>query len=345
MNRVLSVGDVRAAAGEVGKGKLGAVELADGSKASIPVVVINGAQDGPILTVVAGVHGTEISGIGALLEVVRDVHPRSLRGALIAVPGANPLAYRVGQHITPIDNKNLSGPWYPPEGDVAEASITERMAAFITEALEKANYVIDMHANPLPSIPFVLTSLSMCASKKMAEEVSKMAAAYGVTVIDWPATKATTIRNICVANGKPAITPELAGNIFLWNEITEIGTRGIKNVMKALGMLDAPLESQPCTVLNGQFTLYGWLYAQRGGLMKVLKAPGERIEKGEKVIELMDVYGDVVDDVIMPITGYCWAFTGGSGGIHAVSEGTKLAYVFADKRELNEGGRGSLSDM
>jgi predicted deacylase len=345
MNRVLSVGDVKAAAGEVGKGKLGAVELADGSKASIPVVVMNGTQDGPVLTVVAGVHGTELSGIGALLEVLRDVHPRSLRGALIAVPGANPLAYRVGQHITPIDNTNLSGPWYPPEGALAETSITERMAAFITEALNEADYVIDMHANPLPSIPFVLTSLSMCASKEMVEEVSKMAAAYGVTVIDWPATKATTIRNICVANGKPAITPELAGNIFLWNEITEIGTRGIKNVMKALGMLDGPLEPQPCTILNGQFTLHGWLYAQRGGLMKVLKAPGERIEKGETVIELMNVYGDVVDNVMMPITGYCWAFTGGGGGIHAVSEGTKLAYVFVDKRELSEGGRGSLSDM
>jgi predicted deacylase len=345
MKRVLSVGGVKAAAGEVGRGNLGAVELADGSKASVPVIVINGAEDGPILTVVAGVHGTELSGVGALLEVVRDVDPRSLRGALIAVPGANPLAYRVGQHITPIDNKNLSGPWYPPEGDLAEASITERMAAFITEALDEADYVIDMHANPLPSMPFVLTSLSMCASKEMAEEVSKMAAAYGVTVIDWPATKATTIRNICVVNGKPAITPELAGNIFLWSEITEVGTRGIKNVMKSLGMLDGAPEPQPCGVLDGEFTLYGWLYAQRGGLMKVLKAPGERIEKGDTVVELMNVYGDVVDTVTMPITGYCWAFTGGCGGIHAVSEGTKLAYVFADKRELGEGGGDSLSDM
>ena len=345
MNRVLSAGDVTAAAGEVGKGQLGAVELADGSKASIPVVVINGAEDGPVLTVTAGVHGTEVSGVGALLEVVRGVQPRSLRGALIAIPGANPLAYRVGQHITPIDNKNLSGPWFPPKSDMEEASITERMASFITEALDKADYVIDMHANPLPSIPFVLTSLSMCASEVMTEEVSKMANAYGVTVIDWPATEATTIRNICVANGKPAITPELAGNIFLWKEITEVGTRGIKNVMKALGMLDGSPEPQPCVVLNGQYTLYGWLYAQRGGLMRILKAPGERIDKGDTVVELMNVYGDVVEEVTMPITGYCWAFTGGCGGIHAVSEGTKLAYVFADERELKDSGHGSLSDM
>lgn len=345
MNHALSVGDVTAAAGEVKKGQLGAVELADGSKASIPVVVMNGAEDGPVLTVVAGVHGTELSGVGALLEVIRVVQPHSLKGALIAVPGANPLAYRVGQHITPIDNKNLSGPWFPPKGDIKKASITERMAAFITEALEKADYVIDMHANPLPSIPFVLTSLSMCASEEMAEQVSKMASAYGVTVIDWPATEATTIRNICVANGKPAITPELAGNIFLWKEITEVGTRGIMNVMKTLGMLDGLPEAQSCKVLAGDYTLYGWLHAQRGGLMKVLKAPGERIVKGDTVVELMNVYGDVVDKVTMPITGYCWAFTGGCGGIHAVSEGAKLAYVFADKRELEDSRHESLSDM
>lgn len=345
MKHVLAIGDVNAAVGEVGKGNLGAVELADGSKARVPVVVVNGSEDGPILTVVAGVHGTELSGVGALLDVVRDVNPLSLRGALIAIPGANPLAYRVGQHVTPIDNKNLSGPWYPPECAFSEASITERLASFITEGLEAADYVIDMHANPLPSIPFVLTSLSMCASTNMAEAVSKMASAYGVTVIDWPATKATTIRNICVAKGKPAITPELAGNIFLWSGITEIGTRGIKNVMKYLEMLDGSLEPQPCNVLDGEFTLYGWLYAQRGGLMKVLKSPGERIEKGDRVIDLMNVYGDIVDTVTMPVNGYCWAFTGGCGGIHAVSEGTKLAYVFAEKDELSERGAGPLSDM
>jgi len=345
MKRDLSIGAVTAKPGELVKGSLGSVELADGSRASIPLILANGVDDGPVLTVVAGVHGTELSGIGALLRVVRDLDPHALHGSLIAVPGANPLAYRVGEHITPIDGKNLSGPWYPPKESTPKRSITERIGYYINAALDAADYVIDMHANPLPSMPFVLTSLSMCSSPDMEHEVSRLAEAYGVTVIDWPAKEATTIRNICVKRGKPAITPELAGNIFLWKEITDVGYRGIRNVMRMLGMLDDATEPQTCKVLHGDFLLYGWLYAQRGGLMNILKSPGERIERGETVVELLNVYGDVLEEVTMPVQGYCWAFTGGLNGIHAVSEGEKLAYVFADRGNLGSDAADALSDM
>lgn len=345
MKRVLSVGDAQASPGEIAKGTLGAVELADGSKATIPLIIINGTDNGPILTVIAGVHGTEISGIGALLGVVQSVEPCVLKGALLAIPGANPLAYRVGQHITPIDKMNLSGPWYPPSEGMEKASITARMANYINYALEKADYVIDMHANPLPSMPFVLTSVGLCPNEAVEKGVRKISEAYGVTVIDWPTQTATTIRNICVQRGKPSITPELSGNIFLWDEITSIGTRGIKNVMKAIGMLAGDPEPQPVDVLKGNFKLYGWLYAQRGGFMVVKKKPGEKIKKGDTAVEIVNVYGDVIQEVKMPINGYCWAFTGGVGGIHAVSEGTKLAYVFAEAKEIEGQKTGSLSDM
>ena len=118
-----------------------------------------------------------------------------------------------------------------------KVSITERMANHINEALEKADYVIDMHANPLPSMPFVLTSLGLCPTVEVEKEAKKIANAFGATVIDWPTNTATTIRNICVVRGKPSITPEFSGNIYMWDEITNIGIRGIKNVTKAIGML------------------------------------------------------------------------------------------------------------
>jgi len=68
--------------------------------------------------------------------------------------------------------------------------------------------------------------------------------------------------------------------------------------------------------------------------MYVRREPGELIRKGETAVEIVDVYGDVIQDVQMPINGYCWSFTGGVHGSHAVSEGDRLAYVFADTKEL-----------
>ena len=334
MKEVLKVGDAAAKPGEIAKGSLGSVEMADGSRAHVPVINVNGAQDGPILTVIAAIHGTEISGIGAIHQVVKSIDPKKLRGALIAVPGGNPLAVRVGAYTTPIDGKNLSGPWYLPAVDLEPANITQRMAICINEALDKADFVIDVHANPLPSIPFVLTDLEMCPDTRIKSDVIRMAKAFGLTTINWPRKKATSIRDICSQNGKPAITHELAGNIYMWDEVNEIGARGIRNVMRELGMLDDEAEKQADAKIEGDLTFYGWLIAQRGGLMCVRKRPGELIRKGETAIEIVNFHGDVIQEVTMPINGYCWSFTGGVNGSHAVSEGDHLAYIFADTKEI-----------
>jgi len=334
MREVLKVGDAAAKPGEIAKGSLGSVEMADGSRAHVPVINVNGAQEGPILTVIAAIHGTEISGIGAIHQVVKSIDPKKLRGALIAVPGGNPLAVRVGAYTTPIDGKNLSGPWYLPAVQREPANITQRMAICINEALDKANFVIDVHANPLPSIGFVLTDLEMCPDARIKSDVTRMAKAFGLTTINWPRRQATSIRDICSQNGKPAITHELPGNIYMWDDVNEIGARGIRNVMRELGMLDGELEKQTDAKIEGDLTFYGWLIAQRGGLMCVRKRPGELIRKGETAIEIVNFHGDVIQDVKMPINGYCWSFTGGVNGSHAVSEGDHLAYIFTDTKEI-----------
>jgi hypothetical protein len=74
--------------------------------------------------------------------------------------------------------------------------------------------------------------------------------------------------------------------------------------------------------------------------MYVKTRPGVKIKKDEVAIEILNVYGDVVQEVKMPISGYCWSFTGGVGGSHAVSEGDKLAYVFTEVKEL--GGKSTI---
>src|SRR5262245_36009380 len=93
--------DLRVEPGSVGKGILGSVGLADGNRIGVPVVILNGAEDGPTLLVAAAVHGQEVNGTGALLRVVRETDPRRMRGRLIAIPVANPFAFQVGSYFTP----------------------------------------------------------------------------------------------------------------------------------------------------------------------------------------------------------------------------------------------------
>jgi len=336
MRDVLKVGETEAKPGEIVKGCLGSVEIADSSKVTIPLININGAEDGPVLTVVSGVHGRELSGIGALLAAIKEIGPVSMRGALLGIPGANPLAIRAGVYKTPVDEVNLSGPWFLPPLEQEKASITYRMACCINEALEKADYVLDMHANGLPSMPFVLTCLGLCQNDKVKKETERIAEAFGLTVINSSSKQVRNIMTACVNQGKPAIEIEMAGNIYLWKSIYSVGSRGILNVMKAIGMLDGDLEKQDVNVIPGELEQWGFLYAQRGGLMFVKKEPGEWITKGETVIEIVNTYGDVVEEVVMPVDGFCRSFRSGFHGTNAVSEGERLAYVVIDRGSKSE---------
>ena len=334
MNKAIALGNTRTEPGEASKGRLGTVELADGSMAPVPLIVVNGVEEGPVLTVVSAIHGTEVSTIGALFDVIKSLDPKKLRGTLVGVPGGNPIAVRTGTYITPVDFVNLSGPWYLPAVEPSRATITQRMARYINDALDIADYVIDMHANPLPSMPFVLKGVEIAPDERTKSETNRIAEAFGTTVISSLGTHTTNIRASCTKQGKPALTAELAGNIYLWDEVNAVGARGTRNVMRAVGMLDGPMETQSVEVMKGDFVFCDYLVTQRGGLMFVLKRPGEKVEKGDTVIEIRDVYGDVIEKVLMPVNGYCWSFTGGANGSHAVSEGDKLAYVFTEADAL-----------
>jgi len=333
MKKALKVGNIEAGPGKIAKGPLGHVEVADGSKAEVPLIIVNGAEDGPILTVVAAVHGNEICAVGALLDVIKKTDPAQLRGALIGIPGANPLAIRVGTRYSYIECGNL-GAWDTGPLNQESDNITRRLAYIVSHALEKADYVLDMHSNPFPAIPYVGTAVQLCPNENVKKEVKKIAEAYGVTIINHDKDKVASIRDLYCYRGVPALTPELVGGIFMWESITQVGTRGIMNIMKAVGMIDGQIEKQEAKIVTGDLVGCGRLYAQRGGYMYAKKEPGDLIKKGETVFDIVNAYGDVVQEVKMPVNGYCWAFTGGFAGSHAIGEGDPLAYVFTDRSEL-----------
>jgi predicted deacylase len=329
MAGTFEIGDIKVKPGEVGKGSVARFRLGDSQEIKVPAIVVNGAKTGKTLLVTAGVHGREVCGIGALLDAVKQMDPAKMSGRVIAVTVANPLAVSLGTYITPHDSVNLSSPIFEPPNP--GGSVTPRMAAGIRKALDACDYLIDMHANPLPSMPFVIMCQSIARSDEIRREARRFAEAFGVTVIEMIKTAPVSMRDFATYMGKPGITPELAGNFFLWDSITSVGTRGILNCAKAIGIL--PGEPEPQTgvdpILRGNFVFHGMLRSNTGGFLKVHKKPGEFIREGDHVATILDCYGDVLQEVTMPTDGYCWAFLGGNlPQSWVLTEGDNIAYVF-----------------
>lgn len=83
---------------------------------------------------------------------------------------------------------------------------------------------------------------------------------------------------------------------------------------------------------------HGVIRANRGGLIRLFKKPGDLIQEGEVLAEICDLYGDVLEEVKMPVEGYVWAFPcgqslGTSGSLQAVQTGANVAYAFTNKKE------------
>lgn len=326
----LSLGSLSVEPGQVGKGYLGKLSIANGSDVGIPIVIMNGRDPGPTLVVLASVHGTEISGIRALHAVLRAVSPDDLRGVLIAVTCCNPLAAAAGAYITPQDQTDLAIAF---SGSSPTGSITQRISSIIWTAIERANYAIDIHANPRPALNFVLTKTNAYSTPADLATLKQMAQAFGVTVVNWDAPKRTSM-DVCAERGIPLMMPELDGDLRFPVQTAEVGRRGVMNTMKALGLLPGDPEPQEnIPVVKGELYFVGQLRANKGGIMEAIHPPGHKIAKGDAAIRIYDLFGDQVEEVTMPVTGYCWSYSTGAGANNSpmVTEGTALAYIFEDR--------------
>ena len=73
--------------------------------ARMPLLVYAGTRPGPVLYVQALQHGLELNGCDVMRRLVQDLDPAALRGTLILVPVANPLAARVHMQSFPYPDR------------------------------------------------------------------------------------------------------------------------------------------------------------------------------------------------------------------------------------------------
>src|SRR6201996_6476734 len=149
------------------------LELADNN---VPVIELTGDQDGPRLTVLAGVHGCEYAPMAAVRRGTRELAAQDgLRGSVTAVPVLNLTSFRSRTpFVTPDDGKNLNR-CFP--GD-PQGTFSERLAdAVFRELITGADAVLDVHAGDMVEAlePFALYDAGPAEAR-----ARDLATAYGL---------------------------------------------------------------------------------------------------------------------------------------------------------------------
>ena len=81
--------------------------LMSGTPVALPVIVLHGRADGPVIWLNAAVHGDELNGVEIIRRVLAQVSATTIAGTLIAVPIVNVHGFNNGDRYLP-DRRDLN---------------------------------------------------------------------------------------------------------------------------------------------------------------------------------------------------------------------------------------------
>jgi predicted deacylase len=300
---VSQLGPLRASAGQAVSGYLEVPALNDGG-ARVPVSLVRGAGDGPVLALIAGTHGYEYPGISALQRLRQSIDPQSLRGTLLLVHIANPPSF-YGRTIytSPADGKNLNRV-YPGRSD---GTLSERIAhAITTEVIAKADFLVDLHAGDGNEALRPYVYMPVTGDARLDAATRGMALAFGLDHIVIDATRVAPpdatqfVDMTALARGIPAITTE-TGRLGLNDEHhIALAERGVQNLMRHLGMLEGAVEPNPGVVWLKDYQV---ITSPVTGVFRATVRDGYAVAEGGLLGELYDAFGARIGDVRAPFAG------------------------------------------
>lgn len=298
-----TVGSASAAPGLVATGYL---EVAAGSDAGtqIPLIVVNGAQRGPVLALICGSHGTEYASIIAMYQLAREVNPKELAGTLVILPLINTASFQQKvPHVNPVDGKNMNR-FYPGKPDGTQ---TERASYAITrQVIERADYVIDYHGGDLDEDLRPYAYWAKTGRAQFDEITHRMVLAFGLDTIILQTDRPTDPANSHYADttaatrGKPAITVEAGHAGTVEPEDVQKLAQGTLSVMRELKMLPgAPSPIENPVWIDHLSTVT----SEQPGIFYPLVKRGTFAAAGMKIGYVTDYFGKVIYQARAPEAG------------------------------------------
>ena len=298
-----TVGEITVSRGERVSGFITVPEGMD-EGTTIPVTIVNGASDGPVLALIAGIHGYEYPPITALQAMRTQLDPAALSGIVILVHIANMPAF-LGRTIyySPVDGKNLNR-MFPGDPD---GSISQRIAYILTtQVIDQANYLIDLHAGDGNEALRPYVYMPVTGNAVFDSKIEGLAVAFGLDhiVVDTGPQHAKGpslfADQTALERGIPAITTETGksgSNDPYWVGLAETG---IWNVLRHLDMI---AEDEVVNTGITWLSDYRVIESAHSGIFRAVTKDGYSVAEGAVLGVLLDFFGDELTTIRAPFAG------------------------------------------
>ena len=279
---------------------------------NLPIRVVRGKKDGPIVFISAAIHGDELNGI----EIIRRLRKlnilKKLQGIIIFAPIVNVYGVMTLSRYLP-DRRDLNRSF---PGSI-KGSIASRIAKiFFDEIVSKCDLGIDLHTGSIhkSNLPQIRTNLNN-------EYTLKLAHAFEAPVVLHSELRDGSLRAEAQENGTPILLYE-AGEALRFDETCiRIGVKGIVNVLRENGMLPKVIRKNTKKPITSKSSR--WIRANESGMVRTIKALGEVVKENEVIAYIDEPLDDNSFEILSPFDGIII----GKSQIPLVQEGDAIFHI------------------
>lgn len=277
------IGGVRMRAGTTRELSLPITRMVTGAEVSVPVRIVHGREDGPVVWLTAATHGDEVVGIEVIREVLTSLSPKTFRGTLVAVPIVNVLGFMAGDRYLP-DRRDLNRS-FPGS---ARGSLASRIAHLLmTEVIRKGSVGMDLHTGA-----FGRTNLPQVRGDLDDPETRSLAEAFGAPVMYHAKLRDGSLRAAAREVGCRVLLYEAGESWRMDDWAVAAGVAGVRRVLAALNMIDGA-DAVPDGA-NQECRTSGWVRARNTGILMLDVDLGQHVSIGQRLGVLTDSFGKTV---------------------------------------------------
>jgi uncharacterized protein len=277
----------------------------------IPVFVYRSVEDGPVVLLLAGMHGDEINGVEIVRGLISSNKLNSLkRGTVIAIPVINIISFVYGTRTLP-DGRDLNRCFPGSEN----GSLGSRIAHdLMREIIPQIDFGVDFHTGGASKSNYPQIRCVFAEPKNL--ELAKL---FGAPFVLNSALRDKTLRKEATKIHKTILVYEGGESSRFDNYAIEEGAKGCLRLLKSLEMLDVEVEPTDSQVLNKTT----WVRAKNSGLFHPFKKYGQLVAKNELIGKITDPYGEFEIEIKSPGNGYVV----GINNLAVINRGDALIHI------------------
>lgn len=288
----ITIGNVAVQPGERTTIDLPIARLYTHTQMNLPVHVVHGKKDGPVLFVSAAIHGDEINGMEIVRRLLKLKLLKTLKGTLIAIPIVNVYGFINRSRYLP-DRRDLNRSF---PGTYSGSLASHLAKLFMDEIVAKCTHGIDLHSGSghrtnLPQIRATLDD----------PEVERLANAFGAPVIINARLRDNSLREAVIDMGIPMLLFEGGESLRFNEQPIAIGLKGIVSVMREIGMLAKKTRKKAIHPVVVKST--SWVRANMSGIIHSALPLGTLVKKNQAMACIIDPIGDTEIELLAPFEG------------------------------------------